>query len=161
MTALRRLRWPKFLKPTNPTDAYQLALLVLLVGGGIGYAIHAVLPGNTPWNERADTICLDADNAILEDRETRTEKLRREVEIMTNETSKLERISTPNAFVLAYGSMVGAKREEVDVLRKELARAQSGAKPLPEQKLLGVQQRYEYAAREARLDVCGQGASHG
>ncbi len=157
----RHLRWPGILKPDKPSEAYALALLVVLVVGGITYAVRLVLPAGTPWSVRADKICLESGDAFLGQGGSQAHRLTGQLHVMGDELNRLKDVSIPIRFVLSYNTMLGYKREEVALLKKELDLVTRGSRPKAGEELLGTRQAYSVAAQQLPLSVCGQGTGHG
>jgi hypothetical protein len=156
-----RLRWPKFLTPDRPSEVAALVSVVAIVAGAIGYGLRVVLPASTPWHDRVDKICLNAGDDFVNIGGNPVHKLGGEIQVMRRELTQLDSVSVPTEYVLTYNTILGDKKEEVDLLGKELALAKLGRPPRYAEKLLGTRQVYATAAQQLPLNVCGQGTGHG
>jgi hypothetical protein len=120
-----------------------------------------VLPASTPWNDQADKICLDAGDEFVNVGGNPVHKLADEIRVMRRELAQLDGVSVPTEYVLSYNTILGDKKEELDLLGKELALARLGRPPRYEEKLLGNREAYATTAERLPLHVCGQDTGHG
>jgi hypothetical protein len=138
-----------------------LVSVVAIVAGTIGYGLRVVLPASAPWHDRVDRICLNAGDDFLNVDGSPARKLGGEIRAMRRELNQLDGVSVPTEYVLTYNTILSDKKEEVDLLGKELALAKLGRPPRYAEKLLGTRQAYATTAQQLPLNVCGQGTGHG
>jgi len=135
--------------------------VVAIVAGAIGYGLRAVLPASTPWHDRADTICLNAGDDFVNVGGNPVDKLGGDIQVVRRELTQLDGVSVPTEYVLTYNTILRYKKEELDLLGKELTLAKLMRPPRYEEELLGTRQAYATAAQQLPLHVCGQGTGHG
>jgi hypothetical protein len=158
-TRLRRKRLPGFLTPTNAGETAALITVSLLVGA-VGLKGVQALTKSDPWNERADRVCLDRGNQYVSaagDRLTRQRGHIRATEGALNDLKAIQP-DVPTAYALGFNSMLDEKREQLRLLKHELAllRRHKPVKDV-EDRLLTLNADYSYEATQIDLNVCGQG----